>query len=232
MAASAEELKASLKDLSQRRSQIEQEIAVRSARLEAAGVGLKGSLVDKEGYPRADIDIPAIRADRHAVIALSNDHKTLSSKLEQLLHQLHAQSRNPGNAQQTSSTAAPIAAANGAPVTRDHPSAAATGQEAQQAVVGADSQPPQLRPFAVVDEVSPASPASRAGIQLGDQLARFGDVTAEAPGTLQQVAAVLQAHEGHEVEAVFLRHGATVTLKLVPQRWSGRGLLGCHLRPL
>ena len=48
MAASADELKASLKDLSQRRSQIEQEIAIRSARLEAAGVGLKGSLVDKE----------------------------------------------------------------------------------------------------------------------------------------------------------------------------------------
>jgi hypothetical protein len=48
MAQTVEQLKASLKELSQRRAQIEQEIAVRSARLEAAGVGMKGSLVDRE----------------------------------------------------------------------------------------------------------------------------------------------------------------------------------------
>ena len=43
-----DELKASLKELSQRRAQIEQEIAVRTARLETAGVGMHGSLVDAE----------------------------------------------------------------------------------------------------------------------------------------------------------------------------------------
>lgn len=44
--------------------------------------------------------------------------------------------------------------------------------------------------------------------------------------------ATLQSHEGREVEAVFLRHGAPITQRLVPQQWGGRGLLGCHLRPL
>jgi 26S proteasome non-ATPase regulatory subunit 9 len=49
---------------------------------------------------------------------------------------------------------------------------------------------------------------------------------------LQQVAAELAAREGQEVEAVLLRQGQQVVLRLVPQRWAGRGLLGCHLRPL
>jgi predicted metalloprotease with PDZ domain len=44
----------------------------------------------------------------------------------------------------------------------------------------------------VVDDVAPASPASDAGIQLGDRLISFGDVTAEGGDALQRVAAVLQ----------------------------------------
>ena len=49
---------------------------------------------------------------------------------------------------------------------------------------------------------------------------------------LAAVAGVLQQHEGQSVEALVLRAGQQVTLQLVPQRWEGRGLLGCHLRPL
>jgi 26S proteasome non-ATPase regulatory subunit 9 len=32
------------------------------------------------------------------------------------------------------------------------------------------------------------------------------------------------------VEALFLRAGAPVALRLTPHRWAGRGLLGCHLQ--
>lgn len=78
-------------------------------------------------------------------------------------------------------------------------------------------------------------------MQVGDLLCRFGDVVAPALASgstggsgqelLQQVAATLQASEGTAVEAVVLRHGHPLTLRLVPQRWAGRGLLGCHLQP-
>ena len=43
-----EQLKAALRDVSQRRKAVEEEIAARTARLEAAGVGMSGSLVDRE----------------------------------------------------------------------------------------------------------------------------------------------------------------------------------------
>jgi 26S proteasome non-ATPase regulatory subunit 9 len=49
---------------------------------------------------------------------------------------------------------------------------------------------------------------------------------------LQAVAAELQAHEGRPVSTAWLRAGQQLELQLTPQRWDGRGLLGCHLRPL
>ena len=44
----AESLKVQLKDLMLKREEVEGDVALRSARLEAAGVGLHGSLVDSE----------------------------------------------------------------------------------------------------------------------------------------------------------------------------------------
>jgi len=85
----------------------------------------------------------------------------------------------------------------------------------------------------VVDDVAEGSPAAAAGVQLGDQLCCFGDVAVSIEGDeLQRVARALQQHEGAAVEVVFLRQGQPVTMQLTPRQWAGRGLLGCHLRPL
>ena len=43
---------------------------------------------------------------------------------------------------------------------------------------------------------------------------------------------VLAASEGQAVPTALLRNGMPVLLILTPQRWAGRGLLGCHLQPL
>ena len=97
---------------------------------------------------------------------------------------------------------------------------------------GVQHQAAALPPFAVVDELTAGSPAADAGLQLWDQLCSLAGVTHQTPSTLQAVAAALQAHEGQAVEAVVLRQGAQLSLQLTPRQWDGRGLLGCHLRPL
>jgi 26S proteasome non-ATPase regulatory subunit 9 len=61
---------------------------------------------------------------------------------------------------------------------------------------------------------------------------RFGAAVAGSGSELQQVAQELQAHENQQVPVVFLRAGQAVQMQLVPRKWAGRGLLGCHLRPL
>ena len=62
--------KVQLKDLALKRECIEGDISLRLKRLEASGVGRTGSLVDKEGYPRADIDIAAVRTDRQRIAGI------------------------------------------------------------------------------------------------------------------------------------------------------------------
>lgn len=61
---------------------------------------------------------------------------------------------------------------------------------------------------------------------------RFGAAEGGSGNELQQVAQELQAREDQPVQTVFLRAGHQVQLELVPRRWEGRGLLGCHLRAL
>lgn len=56
-------------------------------------VGMKESLVDKEGYPRNDIDVYQVKHARAKLICLQNDYKTLMNKCENLLIQHHASHR-------------------------------------------------------------------------------------------------------------------------------------------
>ena len=65
---------------------------------------------------------------------------------------------------------------------------------AQSATLMTSTTPaaPVRRPFAVIDEVSAASPAEEAGLQIGDQLISFADITAQTANTLPAIAAALQ----------------------------------------
>ena len=55
------------------------------------------------------------------------------------------------------------------------------------------------------------------------------DRSCDMPPPIHQV---LAASEGQAVPTALLRNGMPVLLMLTPQRWAGRGLLGCHLQPL
>ena len=149
---------------------------------------------------------------------LSNDHKELTDQMEELLHQLHAISREPG-------TATPSAAAG--------PSDAAGAHVGARPIADPLAVPARsTRPFAEIDEVNEGSPGAAAGLQVGDLVVRFGHVTAQTPNWLQAVAGLLGESEGKAIEAGVRRDGGKVTLTLVPQQWSGRGLLGAHMAAL
>ncbi|GFR41723.1 hypothetical protein Agub_g2474 [Astrephomene gubernaculifera] len=292
---SVDALRQELRDLDNQRRAIEDEIALLSERLNAPGQpGIKGSLLDKEGFPRADIDVAQVRRDRNRLIFLTNDQKTLTDKLARLLGELHTATRAqqsstaaaatpseagavaaagpgstsaslPSSTPSTAATQAPVAAAapsEGADAGTDRTNAvrstAANGTAPMDVdgtalasgsgwVNGEAVAPPAavLVPFALVDEVSEGSPAALAGLQVGDLLCGFGDVavtttsqqqppasSSSSASLLQRVAGVLASSEGRQVVTRVLRQGAPRELQLVPQRWAGRGLLGCHLRPL
>ena len=94
--------------------------------MQQKSVGMDGSLIDAEGFPRSDIDLYAVRTARNRVICklfffsflfsffffrilahhgshlcqlgLRNDHKIVMAAVEKKLHDIHAEARESGKA--------------------------------------------------------------------------------------------------------------------------------------
>ncbi|KAI8818526.1 uncharacterized protein EV422DRAFT_569578 [Fimicolochytrium jonesii] len=88
-----------------------------------------------------------------------------------------------------------------------------------------------LSPFAKIDAVAPDSPASAAGLARNDLILRFATITATShTEPLKQLPSAVV--ENQRIKVLVLRNGEKHDLALVPRKWGGRGLLGCHLVPL
>lgn len=81
------------------------------------------------------------------------------------------------------------------------------------------------RPFAMIDEITEASPAAEDGLQLGDQIVKFGSVE-YGEDLLPKLAVEAQTNKGLAVPMVVKRQGALINLSVTPREWQGRGLLG------
>ncbi|XVE53652.1 hypothetical protein DITRI_Ditri03aG0020200 [Diplodiscus trichospermus] len=217
-------LKSETMKLIEKRSGTEAEMnAIIEQLCQPGGPGLSGNLVDSEGFPRADIDIPVVRAQRHRLDELKNDHKEVTEKINlniQVLHSLRLTSTPKDSGVETNQNASVISADASASlqnlVLKDAPSAN-------------DVDMISSVPFAMVDEISDGSPAAEDGLQLGDQIVKFGNVKA-GDSLLQRLASEALLNEGCPIPVIIMRQGALVNLMLTPRSWQGRGLLGCHFR--
>ncbi|XP_036453862.1 26S proteasome non-ATPase regulatory subunit 9 [Colossoma macropomum] len=190
--------------LIKKKDEIEEQIKAYYEVLEDQGdVGMHVPLVDVEGYPRADVDLFQIRTARHSISCLQNDHKAIMVEIEEALHKLHARERAKREQDQA---------------------------EAQMERLEQEASLPA--PFARVDAVTQGSPAYQAGLHIGDEIIVFGSVNTSNFQNLQNIASVVQHCEGKSVSIAVVRNGQKVNLSLTPQRWSGRGLLGCNIVPL
>uniref|UniRef100_A0A1B0G534 26S proteasome non-ATPase regulatory subunit 9 n=1 Tax=Glossina morsitans morsitans TaxID=37546 RepID=A0A1B0G534_GLOMM len=173
-----------------------------------ADIGMHGPLVDVEGYPRNDIDVHQVRQARQQIICLQNDHKALMTEIEKLMHQLHAETGSGGQ----------------------------TEQDQQQNVDNEDGsqedQPSEIdfRVIVRVNHVAPGSPAEKAGLRNDDEIARFGTITSSNfNGDLQSIGALVKHMQNQKIPLRVLRNGIVLDMMLIPQSWSGRGLLGCNI---
>jgi 26S proteasome non-ATPase regulatory subunit 9 len=224
-------LRARFRELTAQKAELEARIEAAAARLNApGGPGLTAPLVDREGFPRADVgDLAAARRDRHDLACWTNDHKALMKEVEEVVHALMAAGSGGGGEKEEDEPMGEAAA--------PAPAAAAPAPAAAPSVPTTTTLPP----FASVGDVAPCSPAAAAGMQVGDLILRLAGVDAAGPADappspssslLERVATALAASENRPCACVVLRAGRRVALELTPRRWAGRGLLGCHLRPL
>jgi 26S proteasome non-ATPase regulatory subunit 9 len=92
-----------------------------------------------------------------------------------------------------------------------------------------------MKPVARVDQVMDGSPAHRCGMLAGDLILRFGSVVDDevsGPSTfLTLIGQVVRDSEGRPIELIVRREveaqAQAKKLFLVPQTWSGKGLVGC-----
>lgn len=227
-------VKAETLALIDKRSEIETEMNLIIARLCAPGApGLTGNLVDPQGFPRADIDISAVRGDRQRLSMLRNDHKDITKQIEKNIEVLHSghvaltlpQKRTAEGEAVAHLRTLSVSRADSSNVT----SSMATSTHVGGTAVGGDSS--YGLPFAVFDELQQGSPAALDGIMLGDQLVKFGSVEG-GDNLLVRLAREGHMNEGNAIPVIVLRRGVQVQLTVTPRQWAGPGLLGCHIQQL
>ena len=226
-----------LKQLEAQRNALEIEASALASALNSPGVngerpaGVKGPLVDSEGFPRSDLDLMAVMTQRNRLAMINTDHSAVMKQIEKELVELHLHSANLVDSR----------IAGGAGVGTGDGSLGA----ARRSLASSGSE---KRGFALIDEILAGSPAQEAGINDGDELLTFGTVTADTVDALNSIPAIVGANVNCAIPIEVRRRRpppsisspdgeqtstTTIVLKLslTPKPWGGRGLLGCHLSP-
>lgn len=208
-------LKDQLKSLVTQREMLEIEADAIHSELTSMGPngelppGLKGDLIDEEGFPRNDIDLYNVRNKRRRLAEINTDHKALMKTVEALTSRIFEIART---------TAAQV-------------TTIATEDNSKDSTVRAANEPTTLVPIAILDVVLDRSPANLAGIRNGDFLLKFGDITATDPNALQSIARLVGNSVSRTIDLLIKRNDELIEISLIPKTWGGRGLLGCHLTP-
>lgn len=92
-----------------------------------------------------------------------------------------------------------------------------------------ESSKPSGDPIAVVNKVTPGSPASIAGLEVHDKIIEFGSVKGSNFQSLLNISFVAESCINRSVPVVVLRDKRVVRLSIIPKPWMGPGLLGCNI---
>jgi 26S proteasome regulatory subunit N4 len=157
------------RSLMTRKDGIEAEIQAQMSILATNGNStMTTPLVDREGFPRADIDVWAVRHARVRIIELRNDLRDVTDQIANALAVVYA----------NSSSVPEVAASDDVPT---------------QASVAVEDD---LQPFARVDGVAPGSPAAVAVRLVIPACSMPVTSTTLGPSTRRSRAEIWNTHEG------------------------------------
>ncbi|KNC52569.1 proteasome 26S subunit [Thecamonas trahens ATCC 50062] len=212
--------RAELAALYDERSALEASMAALASTLTGeGGPGLSGNLVDSNGFPRDDIDVVTVRQTRNTLARMKTDHRALSKRIEDGVFALMAAGSSSAGGREDGKGKAEAEAR-----------ASVAGEDARES--GPLAATAGLAPIAVVNSVADNSPAAAAGLCVGDAIVSIGDIDARNwGGAMGPIGSLVANSEGKALTVVVERGSKSLALELVPGRWAGRGLLGCHIVP-
>ncbi|RNA31922.1 26S proteasome non-ATPase regulatory subunit 9 [Brachionus plicatilis] len=179
-------------------------------------IGMTEELVDKEGYPRSDIDIYKVRLARQQINRLKNDYNSLLVEIEKELINIHSKFNE-----------------------EDRP-----GEFVEKTIPLSNEQIIEHRPFAKITQVDPKSPSSEAGLETDDEIIQLGPFThLNTQKSLAEIGDHVRKSENKIIlvkiqrndngnESMAANGKKKIIVKLVPKKWSGHGLLGCKIVPI
>jgi len=198
-----------LKELIHSKDEMEKEIKELTEFLNIGGFGLRGNLVDKDGFPLEDVNkLLSVREARNKLARLQTDHMNAMKQIEIEMQNLHG-------------TAASLKAISSGTKTEQKPITNLPIQKSE----------PKAEVFAKIDRVLEGSPAQLSGLKVGDLINGFGDVNKDNNDRLKAVGELVRNSEDKEIIVQVKRTGGDIKISLIPTKWSGNGLLGCHLIP-
>ncbi|KAJ4491443.1 hypothetical protein C8J55DRAFT_420778 [Lentinula edodes] len=190
------------KTLMNQKKNIESEIESHISILKANQSTMQTPLVDPDGFPRADIDIYAVRGARVRIIELRNDLKDITAAIGKALEAVYDRSQSES-------------------VDKREMSEESSSSKESKAFAKVDGVAPG----------SPAADAGLCREDLIVKFGRLVD-TSFSSGSLTPIAELVGASENQSIGIKVLRKGQSVYLSLTPSKgWGGRGMLGCHIVP-
>jgi len=239
-----------LKNLSQYKEQIEKDIAGlrKEINILEETEGFQKGLVDKEGFPRADLDFGKLtqyRTLKKKLNELQTDYSKLMSEVENELFSLHKSFADSGQAQKDIEEYE--AKLDKERIEKkqkeiDEMNILLKEKAAQKAVIKSIPVP-----FSEVTMVVNSSPADKDGLKTNDLITNFGVLNSSNFSEINQIVEVVrnninldipvrllrEVHENQPTSEEFEDHTykgkvyRVVTATLKPRKWEGEGVLGC-----
>ncbi|CRG99777.1 proteasome regulatory protein, putative [Plasmodium relictum] len=211
-------------ELVKKRDEIENEINENLEFLEKPenkNVGMKGKLIDAEGFPRNDIDIYSIRVARNKIICLRNDYIDINKKIEEYLHKVH-------------STHPIIRVERNKNKNGDEN---LNGNKMYEEPNEEEIEHAKKNIFAIIDEIIDNSPSHKAGLKINDYVYQFGDVKKDEIKDDDTVCILKKisdymSNNPSKIEIKILREEKIYTYCIFPNKTDKGLYIGCHLTPI
>lgn len=194
-------------DLMRQRDLVDAKLKEMQAVLTSQGVGMTGSLVDADGFPRADIDVYLVRMSRASVVSLRNDYNNLNEKILSSLQKLHTNRATLRNASVQSPSSFPFLLVG----------KVSSGSPCEGVLMEGD----RITMFGMVQRTSSGMSSS----VLLQQVARL--VQDE-----MNVSSIELNYFQNSICIRLIRSGAISEVYLTPREWEGHGSVGCSFIPL
>jgi len=192
---------------------------------------LNAKLVDDSGFPLPNVNLPLVTESRGKIRMFWNDRKALSDKIESTMIAYHALIKKKKSMMDGTYVEPKIQDVTDEmevdqPTSTSRPPNGASGTSTRTS----------LKPFLIINSITPNSPSSTANLKLGDKIVKFGDLKFETFVGLKQIGEYVARNEDQAITLAFIRvedgEDCIQFTSLVPKKWSGRGLLGCVINTL